>query len=734
MLQNSTRVIMNPASWPAQTRAASSTPSYNSAIHLPDRTASVDSMLAKILRLIRPRSGHAPIAAPTENPVSNPAGEQDDHPQVILGLIEAGHTDEAERRLRRRIDTELDDVDALHLLGLLCHQSGRSADAVALIGRAVALAPGVAFMQANFAEALRVQGDLDRAEQHAREAVKLLPDHVDFRFNLANVLAALRRHAAVIEVIGPVLAAQPKRVEALMLKADACFELGRAEEALQLATAAFNLAPGNINLLTRLMRLRAWTCDWAVHPTRRDADVAALVALLEHDLARVREGGADAALHGASLRSINPFVTYEYAVPQALRDAVTELRAADVIKAAGPALQAIDPATRAKKKRLKIGYVSADFHSHPTMHLMAGFFELHDRKRFEVFAYSIGADDGSAWRQRARSTVDQFVDIRNLTPRQSAERMRRDGIDILVDLKGFTHDARPGIFALKPAPVRVAWLGYPASTGTGLNDYAIVDRVTVPDIVANQFGEKLARMPHGYQVNDHRQPVAPIPTRQELGLPERGTTATQGMVGSFVFACFNHVYKIEPEVFASWMRILARVPGSVLWLYGSNALAKSNLAHAAEAQGIAAARLVFGDTLDKPRHLARLACADLFLDTGRINAHTSASDALWAGLPVLTHPGDTFTSRVAASLVTAAGLPQLVCDSMQAYEDTAVRLATNSAELAALRATLKAGPALPLFDTPRFTRNLEGAFESTWARYLKGEEPASFDVADQGAA
>jgi protein O-GlcNAc transferase len=723
MLQNSTRVIMNRAGRQSQTRAARPTPSYNSAIHLPDRTASVDSMLAKILRLIRPRSGHAPIAAPVQNPVSDPIDEQDYHPQVILGLIEAGHTDEAERRLRRRIDTELDDVDALHLLGLLCHQSGRSADALALIGRAVALAPGVAFMQANFAEALRVQGDLDRAEQHAREAVKLLPDHVDFRFNLANVLAALRRHAAVIEVIGPVLAAQPKRVEALMLKADACFELGRADEALQLATAALQIAPGNINLLTRLMRLRAWTCDWAVHPTQREADVTALVALLEHDLARVREGGADAALHGASLRSINPFVTYEYAVPQALREAVTELRAADVIKAAGPALQAIDPATRAKKKRLKIGYVSADFHSHPTMHLMAGFFEQHDRKRFEIFAYSIGADDGSAWRQRARSTVDQFVDIRNLTPRQSAERMRRDGIDILVDLKGFTHDARPGIFALKPAPVRVAWLGYPASTGTGLNDYAIVDHVTAPAEVEKQFGEKLARMPHSYQVNDHRQPVAAVPTRQSLGLPETG----------FIFACFNHVYKIEPDVFASWMRILARVPGSVLWLYGSNALAKSNLERAAEAQGIAAARLVFGDTLDKPRHLARLACADLFLDTGRINAHTSASDALWAGLPVLTHPGDTFTSRVAASLVTAAGLPQLVCDSMQAYEDTAVRLATHSTELAALRATLKAGPTLPLFDTPRFTRNLEGAFESMWARYLKGEEPASFDVADQDA-
>jgi predicted O-linked N-acetylglucosamine transferase (SPINDLY family) len=267
--------------------------------------------------------------------------------------------------------------------------------------------------------------------------------------------------------------------------------------------------------------------------------------------------------------------------------------------------------------------------------------------------------------------------------------------------------------------------------------------------VAAQFGEKLVRLPHSYQVNDHHQPIAPTgPTRQELGLPPSvgpdWTPASAGVTeqltdqhslntGGFVFACFNHVFKIEPAVFASWMRILARVPGSVLWLYGSNALAKANLARAAEAQGIDAARIVFGDTLDKPRHLARLSRADLYLDTGRVNAHTSASDALWAGVPVLTHPGDTFASRVGASLVTAVGLPQLICDSFQSYEDTAVRLATNPDELAALRQTLKAGARLPLFDTPRFTRNLEAAYETMWGRYVKGEAPASFDVADQGS-
>lgn len=702
---------------------------------------------------LRPRTGldpYAAIGARASHKRSEERQREEDlevrdhsgeNPHEILGLIESGRSDEAERRLRHRLSAAPDDVDALHILGLLCHQSGRNTDAIALIGRAVTLAPEVAFMQANFAETLRAQGDLERAERHAREAVRLTPEHADFRFNLANVLAGLRRHAEVIEAIEPVLAAQPERVEALTLKSDACFELERTGEALELAARAHRLAPDNIGLLTKLMRLRAWLCEWETRP----ADVAMLVALLEKGVAQSAAltaspldtgaptidgvAAADAAASHGALHGLNPFVTYEYPVPQALRDAVTQLHADGIIRTAGAPLVLDLPAARANRRHLRIGYVSADFHSHPTMHLMASFFALHDRERFEVFAYSIGPDDHSDYRHRARSTMDRFVDIRGETPRQSAERMLRDDIDILVDLKGFTHEARPGIFALRPAPLRVAWLGYPASTGIGLNDYAIVDHVTVPPAIASQFGEKLVWMPHSYQVNDHRQQVAAVaPTRLELGLPLKGTDGT-----GFVFACFNHVYKIEPEVFASWMRILGRVPGSVLWLYCSNAAARGNLAREAAARGIDATRLVFGGTLDKPSHLARLACADLFLDTGRINAHTSASDALWAGLPVLTRPGDAFTSRVAASLVSAAGLPQLACDSVQAYEDRAVQLANEPAELAAMRDTLNARAQLPLFDAPRFTRNLEKAYETMWARYLKGLPPASFAVENDHA-
>ena len=627
--------------------------------------------------------------------------------------IRAGRVDDAERELRERLQSASDDVDALHLLGLLCHQSGRSAEAIEMIGRAADIAPNLAFIRSNFAEALRRHGDLVRAEHQAREAVRMAPLDPGFQLNLAGVLVDQNRLDVALEVTDQVLLVQPDCVDALSLKSEICVNLGRTAEALDLAIRARKLAPHHPGLLANLMRQRAWACDWSGRAT----DVTSLSELLAKAVAQAGAADGDAS----ALSGMNPFVCYEYNLAAAQCAAVTELHVRSIVRAAGVPLDAVLIKTRIGQKRLRIGYVSADFHSHPTMHLMAGLFELHNRARFEIFAYSIGVDDGSAYRRRARESVDHFVDIRAQTPRQSAERIRADNIDILVDLKGFTHEARPGIFALRPAPVQAAWLGYPASTHHRLNDYAIVDQHAVPPAVAGQFREKLVWMPHSYQVNDHRQPVAGVvPARSELGLPASG----------FVYACFNQVYKIEPDVFACWMRILRRVPGSVLWLYTSNPATRANLAREAVALGISSARILFGATLDKPHHLARLACADLFLDTGTINAHTSASDALWAGVPVLTRPGDSFAARVGASLVSAAGLPQLICHSAAQYEEIAVRLANAPAELEQLRNLLTARERLPLFDTPRYARNLERAFEMMWARYLTGEPPASFYVAD----
>ncbi len=628
---------------------------------------------------------------------------------LALKLIQTGRTDAAEERLRRHLEHAPDDVDALHYLGLLCHQSGRIDEAAALVGKAVERSPHAAYLHSNFAEILRLQGNLAAAERHAGDAVRLAPENPDFQFNLALVLQAQDKPAAALAVGERALAGRPDWVEALSFNASLCFALQRLDKAIEFGERACTLRPDDLALQFALIRYRAWACDWR----RRAADLAALTSMLARWVADP---------HAARYAGINPFVAFEYPLSRQMRIDVTQAHCERVLKAAGAPLAPCPPAKRADRTRLRIGYVSADFHSHPTMHLMRSFFALHDRSRFEVIAYSIGPDDGSEYRRHAAASVDRFVDIRAETPRASAQRICRDGIDILVDLKGFTHEARPEIFALRPAPLRVAWLGYPASTGRGLNDYAIVDRIVAPPEHAKDHGEKLVWMPNSYQVNDDRQPIAEeTPTRAALGLPAAG----------FVYACFNHIYKIEPAVFHAWMRILARVPGSVLWLYAGKCVARANLAREAAACGIDPARLVFAETLQKPQHLARLRQADLFLDTFTINAHTSASDALWAGLPVLTCPGEAFPARVAASLVAAAGLRQLACIDMKSYEETAVRLARDPIELNGMRRTLAARERLPLFDTPRFVRDLERAFEAMWQRHVARKSPQAFSVAEQ---
>lgn len=654
----------------------------------------------------------------------------------IPSLVQTGRVDEAEARLRACIASDATNVDALHYLGLICHQSGRHEEALRHIAAAVALAPQLAFLRSNFAEALRAAGDLAAAEREARTALSLDTGQATAEFNLAAILAARNAPAEALEHALRALGARPDWPDALLLTANLYIALDERAKAQELLTRVRRLRPEDPAALVLSLRNRAWLCDWNAEGGDSHGDHSAFVAMLERWAAHPED---------SAFRDINPFVAYEYPMPQALRDAVTQAYADRIVKAAAvvppprpsPASGGGCERQRAgggtsdspasgggskRQSRLRIGYLSADFHNHPTMHLMRGLFALHDRRRFEIFAYSLGADDGSAYRSELLRNVDRFVDIRGEAPQAAAARMRADGIDILVDLKGYTHEARPEILALRPAPVQVAWLGYPSSTGRGLADYAIVDAIVAPAEHQPHFGEQLVWMPYSYQVNDCNQPIAAeTPSRADLGLPE----------GSFVFACFNHVYKIEPRMFAVWTRILERVPDSVLWLYVTSLAARANLEQALAAAGIDPRRLICAGTQAKPQHLARLRQADLVLDTLWINAHTGASDALWAGVPVLTCPQEAFPSRVAASLVSAAGLPQLACDSLEAYEETAVRLALHPEELQAMRRHLETEhERLPLYDTVRFARNLERAFEQMWRRHAAGEAPQAFAVTE----
>jgi protein O-GlcNAc transferase len=357
--------------------------------------------------------------------------------------------------------------------------------------------------------------------------------------------------------------------------------------------------------------------------------------------------------------------------------------------------------------------------------LIAQVLELHDRRRVEVRLYSYGAGDASPMRRRIESAGDAFVELAGLSDREAAQRIRDDGVEVLVDLKGYTLNARTAILAMRPAPVQVAYLGFPGTMGADFIDYAIADPVVAPASMADAFAEKLAWLPDCYQPNDRLREIGPPPGRAACGLPEQGV----------VFCCFNHTYKLRPALFDRWCRLLARTPGSVLWLLQSNAQARANLLREAAARGIDAGRIVFAPVVPPAQNLGRLTHADLFLDTLPINAHTTASDALWAGVPVVTCPGDSFVGRVAASLLKAVGLDELVAPDLDAYEAVAHRLASDPARLAAVRTRLGAAREdAPLFDSARITRGLEDLYERMSARWRAGQEPAHLEPAGWGPA
>jgi protein O-GlcNAc transferase len=365
--------------------------------------------------------------------------------------------------------------------------------------------------------------------------------------------------------------------------------------------------------------------------------------------------------------------------------------------------------------RIRLAYVSADFHAHATARLMADLFERHDRQRFEVIAISFGPDEKSHVRDRLRKAFDQFHDVRGMPDGEVAALLRKREVDIAIDLKGYTESARLGIFASRPAPVQVSYLGYPGTTAAEFMDYIIADPVALPMDQQDFYSEQIVHLPDSYQVNDPQRMIGPVPTRQEAGLPPE----------SFVFCCFNNHWKITAPVFATWMRLLDAVPGSVLWLLDDSA--NGNLRR--EARGIDPERLIFAPKLEHDAHLGRLSLADLVLDTLPYNAHTTASDALWAGVPLVTIKGEGFAGRVAASLLTAIGLPELIAGDLAGYEKLALSLANNPERFKELKAKLVSGRrSAPLFDAPRFCRHIEAAFTTMAQTARRGEAPKSFAV------
>jgi predicted O-linked N-acetylglucosamine transferase (SPINDLY family) len=483
--------------------------------------------------------------------------------------------------------------------------------------------------------------------------------------------------------------------------------LGKIDEAAACYRRTVELQPDNLSALASLAHARQQACDWE-----------SLTELARRVVALVEQADDDSVAVPAS-----PF--FFLALPT-VTTAEQQLRCARQWVARLPPVA--DPPARhmptarplAPRSKLNIGYLSSDYHAHATAFLIAELLEKHDRDRFAVYGYSFGPDDRSPMRQRLIRGLDRFVDLAEDSPGAAAQRIAADEIDILVDLKGYTQGARTSILALRPAPLQVNYLGYPGTMGAAFMDYILVDDFVVPEDQHACFTEKLVHLPGCYQVNDGRREISPYtPSRAECGLPDQG----------FVFCSFNNNYKITPKVFGVWMNLLKSVPQSVLWLWESNRYAPVNLRKHAETQGIAAERLVFAPRLPLAEHLARLRLADLFLDTFPVNAHTTASDALWAGCPVLSIAGNTFVSRVAGSLLHTLGLPELITTSLDAYAMLALRLAQDARQLAELRVRLAAGRAAStLFDGGRFAQNLERAYLRMWEIYAAGEKPRAIRV------
>ncbi|MBI4291452.1 MAG: tetratricopeptide repeat protein [Betaproteobacteria bacterium] len=548
-------------------------------------------------------------------------------------------------------------------------------------------------------------GELKGAEQRFRDALARDDSHAAACSNLGMVLVEQRRLEEGLDRLQHAVAIDPKHAGARINLANTLHFDGQVDAAVAHYLEALRLAPDAPETRVNVVKPLMDACQWR--------EVELITAELE-ELHRTKPETAWA-------ERVMPFVSQLLPLAPEFRKRLAAHYAGRLAAAWAHERERIAGLRGRRARdhdRIRIGYASGDFRNHALAHLTAGMFELHDRSRFEVCAYSWAHDDGSEFRRRIVGGVERFADIEGERFEASAERIARDGIDILIDLTGYAGGSRSEIFAMRPAPVQVNWLGYPGTTGADFIDYFIADRVALPESIAWQFSEAIAWLPNCYQVNDATQRIAEAaPSRSEAGLPNE----------AFVFCCFNQAYKIERTMFEAWMRVLQAVPGSVLWLMRSSQLAQGNLCRAAEGAGVDSRRLVFAKALPKEEHLARHRLADLFLDTRIINAGTTASDALWAGLPVLTCPGETLGTRVAASLVSALGLEDLVVRDLTEYERLAIDLARNPAKLAEIRTRLASNRlTTPLFDTRRFVADFERALEIMHARAISGEPPRSF--------
>ena len=525
----------------------------------------------------------------------------------------------------------------------------------------------------------------------ADQSLAVDPNNAQAWSNRGIALNDLKRHEEALASYERSIELKPDYAEAWSNRGNALNILKRHEEAIASYERSIELKPDADVVLGNMVHAQMKVCDWA--------DLDSRCHILE---SRMLAGDL----------ASNPFPILGLFDDPPLQQRCAEIYSRETLSLTN---QPHTFTRRTKSAKVHIGYFSADFHNHATMCLMAELFELHDKERFEIFGFSFGPVNDDAMRHRVERGIGKFFDVSNLSDSEVVALSREHLIDIAVDLKGYTQDSRPLIFAHRAAPIQISYLGFPGTMGTPLMDYLIADPVVIPIDSQSAYSEKIIYLPNSYQVNDSKRLISDrVFTRLEVDLPGSG----------FVFCCFNNNWKITPETLDAWVRIIQSVPNSILWLYEDNPAARRNLSVEASKRGLHADRLVFARPMPHAEHLARYQLADLFLDTFPYGAHTTASDALWAGLPVLTRAGESFASRVASSLLHSTGVPELITYSVEEYESLAVELANNPERLAGLKLRLTANrDSCPLFNTPLFTRHMESAYRSAFDRYHDGLAP-----------
>jgi len=621
-------------------------------------------------------------------------------------------------------------VDALVNRATALSELGRHDEALTDSDQALVLAPDDPEIWYNRGNTLQALRRPDQAMTSYDRALALQPDFTDALNNRGHVLLILQHFNEALTSFSRALTLEPDHIDALINRGSALWELKRYDEALAAFDRALGLEPGHAealynrgNVLQQLKRhdeaLASYERAMAANPDHKYALGGAAECVLRLcDWKRRDDYGRQIAERLASGTAIIPPLTLmSYSDDPALQLQCARAYVRDRLP------EAFEPLSKRRGPRgdkIKLAYLSADFRNHPVGYLTAPLFEGHDRARFDVTGISFGPDDGSPIRDRVVRAFDRFHDVRALDDEGAANLIRDLGVDIAVDLMGHTQDSRTGILARRPAPIQVSYLGFSATMGAGFIDYILGDHIVTPADRQSAFAEQIVQLPDSFWIH-HGQPIAErTPSRAEEGLPAEG----------FVFCCFNAAAKIAPGMFDIWMSLLASAPASVLWLQGAGASANGRLQSEARSRGIDPARLVFSRWTERREdHLARQRLADLFLDTLPYNAHATASDALWAGLPVVTCRGESFGGRVAASLLSAAGLPELITDNVSDYQDLALSLVRNPASLTAIRSKLAIQRgACPLFDTRRSVRHIEAAYLTMCEAARRGMEPRGFSV------